>query len=82
MNGTAIKALLEDVADNLFHADPYYQQGGDMVRIGGHVVHDQCRCETMGRRISEMTLLRRANASKPARVYVVAGWASVPPKAR
>jgi sulfur-oxidizing protein SoxB len=55
MSGATIKTILEDVADNLFNPDPYYQQGGDMVRVGGL----QYTCEpnaTMGSRISAMTL--------------------------
>ena len=35
LTGETIKTILEDVADNLFNPDPYYQQGGDMVRVGG-----------------------------------------------
>ena len=55
MTGTAIKDLLEDICDNLFNPDPYYQQGGDMVRVGG--MRYACRPDaTMGQRISNMTL--------------------------
>ena len=76
MRGEAIKAVLEDVADNLFNADPYYQQGGDMVRTGGlgYTIHVDA---TAGRRISNMTLLKTGEPIDPARDYIVAGWASV-----
>ena len=52
MTGARLKEMLEDVADNLFNPDPYYQQGGDMVRVGGVSLHDRRRPEPMGRRIS------------------------------
>jgi S-sulfosulfanyl-L-cysteine sulfohydrolase len=74
LSGERIKAILEDVADNLFNPDPYYQQGGDMVRVGGL----SYTCEpsaTTGQRISDLRL-----GGKPldaARTYKVAGWASV-----
>jgi sulfur-oxidizing protein SoxB len=76
MRGNAIKAILEDVADNLFNADPYYQQGGDMVRTGGlgyTIKVDQ----PIGRRIHSMTLLKTGQPIEAARDYIVAGWASV-----
>jgi sulfur-oxidizing protein SoxB len=76
MRGNAIKAILEDVADNLFNADPYYQQGGDMVRTGGlgyTIKVDQ----PIGRRIHNMTLLKTGQPIEAARDYIVAGWASV-----
>ena len=74
MTGTTIKAVLEDVADNLFNPDPYYQQGGDMVRVGGLTY----ACEpgaTMGRRISDLRLQGEPLAAD--RTYQVAGWAPV-----
>jgi sulfur-oxidizing protein SoxB len=76
MNGEMIKAILEDVADNLFNPDPYYQQGGDMVRVGGlgFAIHVDA---PMGRRISNLTLLRNGQPIAPDRDYVVAGWAAV-----
>ncbi|MEZ5832380.1 MAG: 5'-nucleotidase C-terminal domain-containing protein [Dongiaceae bacterium] len=76
MSGKLIKDILEDVADNLFNPDPYYQQGGDMVRVGGlgYVINPR---EAMGSRISEMTVLKTGEPVDPARNYVVAGWASV-----
>jgi len=76
MNGQLIKEILEDVADNLFNPDPYYQQGGDMVRVGGMGYRIDPTAE-IGSRISEMTLLASGEAVDPARDYVVAGWASV-----
>lgn len=76
MNGQLIKDILEDVADNLFNPDPYYQQGGDMVRVGGMGYRIDPTAE-IGSRISEMTVLASGEAIDPARDYVVAGWASV-----
>ena len=79
MTGETIKTVLEDVADNLFNPDPYYQQGGDMVRVGGL----QYTCDPlakMGGRISEMTLKGKPiDASKQ---YKVAGWAPVSEEAK
>jgi len=75
MKGSEIKAILEDVCDNLFNPDPYAQQGGDMVRVGGlDYVCDPT--ETIGKRISDMTLDdgTKIDADK---VYVVSGWATV-----
>jgi len=76
MNGTAIKATLEGVADNLFYPDPYLQQGGDMVRVGGmgFTVHVD---GVLGQRISNMHLLKSAAAIEADKDYVVAGWASI-----
>jgi sulfur-oxidizing protein SoxB len=76
MTGEFIKVILEDVADNIFNPDPYYQQGGDMVRIGGMGYHIDVR-KPQGERISDMTLLKTGEAIDPAKNYVVAGWASV-----
>jgi sulfur-oxidizing protein SoxB len=76
MTGEFIKVILEDVADNIFNPDPYYQQGGDMVRIGG--MGFACDVsKPQGERITKMTLLKTGEAIDPARNYVVAGWASV-----
>ncbi|MGE0010957.1 MAG: thiosulfohydrolase SoxB [Azoarcus sp.] len=74
MSGETIKAVLEDVADNLFNPDPYYQQGGDMVRIGGL----QYSCDPnagMGKRIDNMML--QGKRIEPGKTYKVAGWAPV-----
>ena len=57
MTGAALKGVLEDVADNLFNPDPYYQQGGDMVRAGG-LAYTLDVTAKVGQRISDMTLLR------------------------
>jgi len=78
MTGAQIKALLEDVADNLFNPDPYYQQGGDMVRVGG-MDYACAPEETAGNRISEMTL-DDGSTIEAGRSYRVAGWASVNPQ--
>ena len=76
MTGETIHTILEDVADNIFNTDPYYQQGGDMVRIGGMGYHIDVS-KPIGERISNMTLLKDGSEIDPARSYVVAGWASV-----
>ncbi|MCR9109404.1 thiosulfohydrolase SoxB [Marivita sp. XM-24bin2] len=76
MTGEFIKIILEDVADNIFNPDPYYQQGGDMVRIGGMGYRIDVR-KPQGERITDMTLLKTGEAIDPAKNYVVAGWASV-----
>lgn len=74
LTGQQIKDVLEDVGDNLFNPDPYYQQGGDMVRVGGL----QYTCnpgEKAGRRISNMSIAGKL--VDPNKKYLVAGWASV-----
>lgn len=76
MTGARLKEILEDVADNAFNPDPYYQQGGDMVRCGG-VAYRIDVTKPMGQRISDMTHLKTGKPIDPAREYVVAGWASV-----
>ncbi len=79
MTGAQIKAVLEDVCDNLFHPDPFYQQGGDMVRTGGL----DYVCEPLaasGQRISDMTL-DDGTRIEPGKNYRVAGWARVGSKA-
>jgi len=79
MTGETIKTVLEDVCDNLFNPDPYYQQGGDMVRVGG--LEYVCRPnEKMGNRIGEMRLKGKLiDANKK---YKVAGWAPVAEEAK
>jgi sulfur-oxidizing protein SoxB len=75
MTGGQIKDILEDVCDNLFNADPYYQQGGDMVRVGG-MAYACAPAEAVGRRISDLKL----DSGRPleaGKSYKVAGWASV-----
>ena len=76
MTGEFLNVVLEDVADNLFNVDPYYQQGGDMVRVGG-LGYSIDVSKPIGSRISNMTLLKTGEAIDPARTYIVAGWASV-----
>jgi S-sulfosulfanyl-L-cysteine sulfohydrolase len=75
MSGARLKEVLEDVADNLFNPDPYYQQGGDMVRAGG-LSYTIDITKPAGSRISELTL-RGGKALEPGKDYTVAGWASV-----
>lgn len=76
MSGEMLHVVLEDVADNLFNPDPYYQQGGDMVRVGGMAYRIDIN-QPQGKRITEMTLLKTGERIDPSRQYVVAGWASV-----
>ncbi|HSB99846.1 MAG TPA: thiosulfohydrolase SoxB, partial [Burkholderiaceae bacterium] len=79
MSGETIRTVLEDVADNLFNPDPYYQQGGDMVRVGG-LTYTLTPGAKMGARIGDMRL-----AGKPieaGKTYKVAGWAPVSEEAR
>ncbi len=76
MTGERLKEVLEDVADNLFNPDPYYQQGGDMVRCGG-LGYAIDVSKPIGQRISAMTHLKSGKPIEPTKDYVVAGWASV-----
>lgn len=76
MTGAFVKEILEDVADNLFNPDPYYQQGGDMVRVGGLGYRIEIN-KPIGQRITNMTSLKDGQQIDPERNYVVAGWASV-----
>jgi sulfur-oxidizing protein SoxB len=76
MSGARLKEILEDVADNLFNPDPYYQQGGDMVRCGG-LGYTIDTGKPMGSRISGLTHLKTGKPIDPAKDYTVAGWASV-----
>ncbi|MDW4550672.1 thiosulfohydrolase SoxB [Defluviimonas sp. D31] len=76
MTGETLHTILEDVADNLFNPDPYYQQGGDMVRVGGMGYRIDVT-KPQGSRITEMTMLKSGEAVDPAKTYAVAGWASV-----
>ncbi len=76
MTGERLKEILEDVADNIFHPDPYYQQGGDMVRTGGlgYTIDIGKRA---GQRISDLRLVKSGQPLNASKDYVVAGWASV-----
>ncbi|HMM09515.1 MAG TPA: thiosulfohydrolase SoxB [Paracoccus solventivorans] len=76
MTGETLKTILEDVADNIFNPDPYYQQGGDMVRVGG-LGYAIDVSKPIGQRISDMVLTDSGEAIDPARTYTVGGWASV-----
>ena len=74
MSGELLKAVLEDVADNLFNPDPYYQQGGDMVRVAG-LQYNIAPAAAAGERVGNLRFRNQpVDASKS---YKVAGWASV-----
>ena len=76
--GKQLKDILEDVCDNLFNPDPFFQQGGDMVRVGG--MNYRCAPKAaMGSRISEMVLTRTGTPIEAEKSYTVGGWASVNP---
>ena len=79
MTGETIKTVMEDVCDNLFNPDPYYQQGGDMVRVGGmsYAVDPTAK---MGSRITDMRL--NGKPIEAGKTYKVAGWAPVAEEAR
>jgi sulfur-oxidizing protein SoxB len=74
LTGEEIKFIMEDVADNLFHKDPYYRQGGDMVRVGG-VAYTVAPEAEMGKRIRDVRIGGRP--LDPRKKYKVAGWASI-----
>jgi sulfur-oxidizing protein SoxB len=76
MTGAQLKDVLEDVADNIFHPDPYFQGGGDMVRIGG-MGYAIDVSKPMGSRISALTHLKSGQPIEANKNYTVAGWASV-----
>jgi S-sulfosulfanyl-L-cysteine sulfohydrolase len=75
LTGAEIKEILEDACDNLFNPDPYYQQGGDMVRVGGFT-YICTPAETIGRRISDLKL-DDGRTIEAGKSYKVASWASV-----
>ena len=77
LSGAEIQQIMEDVADNLFHPDPYYRQGGDMLRVGG-LAYAIAPDRGMGRRITEIRVGGRPLA--PGRRYKTASWASVGPE--
>ena len=79
MSGSTIKTVLEDVCDNLFNPDPYYQQGGDMVRVGG-LQYSCSPLAGMGKRIDNMRL--NGKPIEADKKYTVAGWAPVAEAAR
>ena len=74
MSGERIKVILEDIADNLFNTDPYLQQGGDMVRVGG-MSYTLSPLAEAGSRISDMRL--DGKPLEAGKTYRVAGWAPV-----
>jgi sulfur-oxidizing protein SoxB len=76
MTGEFIHVIMEDVADNLFNVDPYYQQGGDMVRVGG-MGYKIDVSKKQGERVTDMVLLKTGEKIDPAKTYTVSGWASV-----
>ena len=76
MSGEFLHIILEDVADNLFNPDPYYQQGGDMVRVGG-MGYSIDVLKPQGSRITDMTILKTGEKVEANKSYQVAGWASV-----
>jgi len=77
--GAQIKEIMEDVADNIFNPDPYYQQGGDMVRVGG-MQYTMTPNAPMGQRVNNMTL--KGKLIEADKKYKVAGWAPVAEEAR
>jgi sulfur-oxidizing protein SoxB len=74
MMGSEIRQVMEDVADNLFHPDPYYRQGGDMVRLGG-LTYTIDPSRRVGRRIQDIRVAGRV--MEPDRRYKATGWASL-----
>ena len=76
MTGAQLKEVLEDVADNIFHPDPYFQGGGDMVRVGG-MGYAIDVSKPVGSRISDMTHLKSGKPIEASKTYAVAGWASI-----
>lgn len=76
MTGAQLKEVLEDVADNIFHPDPYFQGGGDMVRIGG-MGYSIDVSKPVGSRISNLTHLKSGKPIDASKSYTVAGWASI-----
>ena len=76
MTGGLLKEVLEDIADNIFHPDPYFQGGGDMVRIGGMGYAIDIG-KPMGSRISSMTHLKSGQPIEASKTYSVSGWASI-----
>jgi sulfur-oxidizing protein SoxB len=76
MTGAQLKEILEDIADNIFHPDPYFQGGGDMVRIGG-MGYAIDISKPAGSRISKLTHLKSDKPIEESKTYTVAGWASI-----
>ena len=78
MTGEQLKTMLEDVCDDLFNPNPYYQQGGDMVRVGG-LSYECAPKEVIGNRIQNMVFTHTGAPIEANKSYVVGGWASVNP---
>ena len=76
ISGQGLKNILEDVCDNLFNRDPFYQQGGDMVRVGG-ITYKCSPKAKMGHRISEMRLVSNGELIQENKNYIVGGWGSI-----
>uniref|UniRef100_Q07M24 Sulfate thiol esterase SoxB n=1 Tax=Rhodopseudomonas palustris (strain BisA53) TaxID=316055 RepID=Q07M24_RHOP5 len=76
MSGGQLKEVLEDIADNIFHPDPYFQGGGDMVRIGG-MGYAIDISKPVGSRISNLTHLKSGKPIEASKIYTVSGWASI-----
>ena len=76
ISGERLKAILEDIADNLFNPDPYYQQGGDMVRCCGLAYRIDVT-QSIGQRVSDLTQYPSGRPIESNKDYIVAGWASV-----
>jgi len=76
MSGKMLKDIMEDVCDNLFNIDPFFQQGGDMVRVGGFSYTCNPKAE-MGQRISDMRMISTGAPIEADKTYIVGGWASV-----
>ncbi len=76
ISGNGLKAILEDVCDNLFNPDPFYQQGGDMVRVGG-ITYKCAPKAKMGQRISEIRLVSNGELIEENKNYIVGGWGSI-----
>ena len=81
MTGKIIKEILEDVCDNIFNPDPFFQQGGDMVRVGGltYTCHPKNK---MGKRISDLRMISSGKTLESNKKYVVGGWGSVNPNVK
>ena len=81
MTGEMIKSLLEDVCDNIFNPDPFFQQGGDMVRVGG-LSYTCSPKNSIGERISDLVLISSGDKINPSKKYVVGGWGSIYPEVK
>ena len=78
MTGKMIKELLEDVCDNIFNPDPFFQQGGDMVRVGGLTYTCSPKNE-IGKRISNLRMVSKDKPLEASKKYIVGGWGSINP---